>query len=227
MVAVLIFIGAAVTFSVTTSTFQSTNDSSEGETSTEFPAEYSIYETLGVKGCTCIAAPGKVFEDITPPDVFLISPPDKSLILTNSTIFIEATDNFPAFEPAGAVPFVREYLYYHWNDAVTNTTGYDAARDGAPPNDVPVELELTLPNDEANVTHKLYIYAVDYYDNWNSSVFVFFTPVVGEETSVIWTTTTTTTTTEARRTDGFLLIPLLVTLISSVNIIVLKRRKKE
>jgi hypothetical protein len=217
----------AITMKITTSTLQSTIDSNDGETDTEFPVEYSIYENLGVKGCTCIAAPGRVFEDTDPPEVIVKSPPNNSLVLVDSTILIEATDNFPAFEPAGAVPFVPEYVYYHWNNATTNTTGYSAARDGAPANDGPVALELTLPNDEANVTHKLYVYAVDYEKNCKSLVFTFSTPEVGGESSVTWTTTTTTTTTVPRRTDGFLLIPLLVMLISSVNVIVWKRRKKE
>ena len=223
----LVFLGASVTLSLTTSTFQTIENSNQEEANAEFPVEYSIYETFGVKGCTCIAAPGQVFEDTEPPEISVKSPPNNSLILVDSTIFIESTDNFPAFEPAGAVPFVPEYVYYHWEDATTNITGYDAARDGAPPNDGPVSIELTLPTDENNVTHILYVYAVDYEENWNAAVFVFSTPEAGGESSVDWTTTTTTTTTVQRRTDGFLVIPMLITLISSVNIIVWKRRKKE
>jgi hypothetical protein len=208
IVAGLVFLGVSVALSVNTSTFQSSYNRAD------FRVEAIQCNCLGVE-----------YSDDVAPTIAVISPPNNSLILVDSKILIESTDNYPAME--GGVPFVPEYIYYHWNDAAANTTGYSAARDGAPPNEGPVALELTLPNDEANVTHKLYIYAVDYEDNWNSLVFIFFTPEAGEETSVTWTTTTTTTTTEQRRTDGFLLIPLLVTLILSVNVIVWKRRKKE
>jgi hypothetical protein len=214
-VAGLVFLGSSVALSVNTSTFQSSYNR----------ADFRVEET---QACDCfdpLTLQWVTYADTVPPTLILMSPPNNSLILVDTIIQIESKDNYPAME--GGVPFVPEYIYYHWNDAAANTTGYDAERDGAPPNDGPVALELTLPNDEANVTHKLYIYAVDYEDNWNSSVYIFFTPEAGEETSVTWTTTTTTTTTLPRRTDGFLLIPLLLTLIGSVNVIVWKRRKKE
>ena len=223
-----IFIGAAVTMQVTSTTYQSSNQNvNDEESCIQIPANYRIYEVLSPEGCYCLAT-GNTYADTEAPEVVVKSPPNNSLILVDTIIYIEATDNFPG-EPgvASNVPFVPTILMYNWNET-TNITIYEAAVDGAPPNDEPVKVELTLPNDDEGVTHFLYIYAVDSEGNWISLVFLFSTPGTGEESSVTWTTTTPPlTTTPPRRTDGFLLIPMILILIGTVNIITWRRRNKE
>ena len=175
-----------------------------------------------VEGCNCA---GTEYSDDVPPEVDVRSPPNNSLILVDTIIYIEASDNFPA-GMVGGVSFVPEYIYYHWNNATSNVTLYDASIDEEP-DDYGLKFEITLPNDDAGATHVLKIFAVDYESNWTPLVFVFKTAGVGEETSVTWTTTTTTTTTIPRRSDGFLLVPMVIVLVGLVNVISWKRRRKE
>ena len=223
MIIISVFIGITVTTDVTVPISHSHNQMCNNEDiGSQIPGNYRIIGALGPQACSCL---GVTYSDDVPPSVVVMSPPNNSLIFPNTTIYIECSDNFPAID--GGVPFVPEYVYYHWNNATSNTTAYDAGVDGAPPNDQPVKLEFVLPSDEAGVTHKLYIYAVDYEKNWTSVVVIYTTPSTGEESSVTWTTTTTTTTTIQRRTDGFLLIPMIGILIGLVNIITWRRRKNQ
>lgn len=224
IIVISIFIGTAVTMQVTSTTYQSSNQNFHDEESCiQIPANYRIIETLATEACSCL---GVTYSDDTPPDVVVKSPPNNSLVLADIVIYIEATDNFPGMD--GSEPFVPTILMYNWNKTTSNITIYESAVDGAPPNDEPVKVELTLPNDDEGVTHFLYIYAVDSSGNWISLVFVFHTPGTGEESSVTWTTTTPPlTTTPPRRTDGFLLIPMILVLIGSVNIITWRRRNKK
>jgi hypothetical protein len=223
VIAIFIFIGVAFTMTLSSPTFLALNPNSVSEEmGQEIPGYYKIYELLGTtEGCNCL---GNVYSDTTPPEVLVTSPPNNSLILVDTTIYIEVSDNFPAMD--GGIPFVPEFVYYHWNNATSNITIYNSAVDEAPADLEPVRIELTIPNDEAGATHVLYIFAVDPEGNWSAIKFVWSTPVEGEESSVTWTTTTTTTTTEQRRTDGFLLLPMIAILIGSVNVITWRRRKK-
>ena len=223
--AIFLLIGVAATMNITSPSFQSSNSNIDSEEmNNEIPADYRIYEILGTEACSCL---GNTYSDDLPPDVDVRSPPNNSLVLVDTIIYIEAWDNFPA-GMVGGINFVPEYIMYHWNNATSNNTVYDAGIDGEPPDeDGIVRIEITLPNDDAGATHVLYFYAVDYENNWTSFVLIYSTAGVGEESSVTWTTTTTTTTTVPRRTDGFLLIPMILILIGSVNIIAWKRRRKE
>ena len=226
IIAISIFLGSAVLMKVNSSTLQSTIDSNCEETSLDIPPDYSIYEILSTEGCYCIAT-GGTYSDETPPVIDIKSPPNNSKILVNTTIFIEITDDFPAME--GGPSFVPEVVKYHWNDATSNITVYDAYIDDPPAPEEPVRVELTLPSDEANATHVLYVYAVDYEGNWASITFVYTTPDLEEESSSwipTWTTTIPTTTTEHRRTDGFLVMPIILILIGLVNVITWRRRRR-
>ncbi len=224
MITVLLLIGVAATMNITSPSFQSSSPNfKREELDNEIPAGYRIYEILGTEACDCL---GNTYSDELPPDYDVRSPPNNSLVLLDTIIDVEFIDNFPA-AMVGGVNFVPEYIYYHWNNDTSNTTAYNAGVDDAPEDDDPVKVEISLPNDDAGVTHILYFYAVDYEDNWTSFILIYSTAGVGEESSVTWTTTTTTTTTIPRRTDGFLLIPMLIILIGSVNIITWKKRKKE
>jgi hypothetical protein len=206
----------------TSSLFHSINDLNFDSEETDVTSYYRVYEIQEIKSCDCL---GVTYSDTEPPVIDISSPPNNSLILVTTIIIIEIDDNFPAIE--GGPSFVPEFVLYHWNDATSNTTAYNANTDEPPASDDPVRLEFTLPSNEANTTHVLYLYAVDYEGNWASITFVCTTPGEGEESNVSWTTTTTTTTTERRRTDGFLVIPMILFLIGFVNIITWRKRKQE
>lgn len=218
---VLSFLGSTVILKVSSSSFEVIADSINEESCLEVPIDYRIYEIFGVEACTCL---GNTYSDDEPPILEVRSPPNNSLILVDTIIMIECSDNFPNME--GGPSFVPEYIYYRWNDASINEIAYNANIDEEPAEEEPVKVELTLPTDEAGVTHTLYLSAVDYEGNWVSLTFFFSTPGEGEESSVTWTTTTTTTTTEHRRSDGFLLLPTFLILIGFANLITWRRRKK-
>ena len=201
-------LGVAITRKVTSSTFQSPNSIYNSEKmDIQIPGDYLIYEILGTQACECL---GNTYSDDTPPMVVVKSPPNNSIISIDTIIYVEASDNYPAID--GGVPFVPEFLYYHWNDT-SNATIYNAGVDGAPPDGEPVKVELTLPSNGVGVTHVLYIYAVDYENNWLSVVFVYTTSATSTSTttttttseptttSTITTTTTTTTTSESTTTS--------------------------
>ncbi|MHA2173560.1 MAG: hypothetical protein ACXABI_01910 [Candidatus Hodarchaeales archaeon] len=217
-----IFLGSAVILNAFSSPPYSINYSIGEETNLEVPANYILHEILGVEACECL---GNVYADDTPPVIEITSPPNNSLILINTTIYVEISDDFPAME--GGPSFVPEFVYYSWNDATSNETAYSALEDEPPAEDEPVRVELTLPNTDEGATHVLTVYAVDYEGNWTILKYVYTTPGTGEESSVTWTTTIRTTTTEKRRTDGFLLIPMLFILFGLVNILTWRRRKQE
>jgi hypothetical protein len=195
---ITVVLGVTFTMKVTSTTFQSPISIYNSEKIDEqIPEDKGLYTILGTEACSCL---GNVYSDTTPPVVVVKSPPNNSIIYIDTIIYIEASDNFPAM--TGGVPFVPEYLFYHWNDATSNITIYDAAIDGAPPNDEPVKVELTLPSDEVGVTHVLNIYAVDYEMNWLSVGFVYTTALGPTTTTTTIEPTTTTTTIEPTTTTN-------------------------
>ena len=140
-IAILIFIGGTVALNVTT--FQSSDlNSNNLEKGNQIPVDYRIIGILEVKGCPCGLA---TYSDDVPPEVNVMSPPNNTLVLVDTIIYIECLDNFPAeIAYGGGINFVPEYVYYYWNNATSNVTAYDAGVHGEPPDDDGiVRIEIT------------------------------------------------------------------------------------
>jgi hypothetical protein len=144
--------------------------------------------------------------DTDAPTIRLLSPPNDSTILDNTIINLHVRDNnlFYDYEP--------KKVSYHLDSDTTNTTLEDP-------------YDLDLPTDNGSVV--LYVYAVDYSNNWASAIYHF--RITTDPSEVTYGTEITFEPEDPGNEDytypGFLLLPIMVALIGSVTVIRWKRRK--